>query len=87
MWSLPRSGVELTFPAVVGKFFTTERPGKPFSLAFNDTMNRFLASAISTEQHEDITGSLKKGRCSSLQELKKDCYYLQLKVSKYIRWT
>ena len=40
---------------MVGKFFTTERPGKPFSFAFNDTMNRFLASAISTEQHEDIS--------------------------------
>ena len=75
------------FPAVVGRFFTTEPPGKPFSFTFNDTMSRFLASAISTEQHEGIKGSLKKGRCSSLQELKKDCYYLQLKVSKYIPWT
>ena len=54
------------FPAVVGRFFTTEPPGKPFSFTFNDTMNRFLASAISTEQREDIKGSLKKGRYSSL---------------------
>ena len=70
MWDLPGPGFEPMSSAVAGEF-TTEPPGKPFSFTFNDTMSRFLGSAISTEQHEGIKGSLKKGRCSSLQELKK----------------
>ena len=29
MWDLPRSGIELLSPALAGKFFTNESPGKP----------------------------------------------------------
>ena len=29
MWDLPGSGTEAVFPALAGRFFTTEPPGKP----------------------------------------------------------
>ena len=29
MWDLPRSGMELVSPALAGRLFTTESPGKP----------------------------------------------------------
>ena len=29
MRDLPRPGIELVFPALAGRFFTTETPGKP----------------------------------------------------------
>ena len=29
MWDLPRPGIELMFPALAGRFFTTETPEKP----------------------------------------------------------
>ena len=29
MWHLPRSGIEPVSPALAGRFFTTEPPGKP----------------------------------------------------------
>ena len=29
MWSLPGPGIELESPALAGRFFTTEPPGKP----------------------------------------------------------
>ena len=29
MWDLPRSGIEPVFPALAGRFFTTEPPGNP----------------------------------------------------------
>ena len=31
MWDLPRSGIKPLFPALAGRFFTTEPPGKPLS--------------------------------------------------------
>ena len=34
MWDLPRSGIEPMSPALAGRFFTTEPPGKPLSTAF-----------------------------------------------------
>ena len=30
MWDLPRSGIEPVSPALAGRFFTTEPPGKPW---------------------------------------------------------
>ena len=29
MWGLPGSGIEAVFPALTGRFFTNEPPGKP----------------------------------------------------------
>jgi len=29
MWGLPGSGIEAVFPALAGRFFTSEPPGKP----------------------------------------------------------
>jgi len=34
---LPDSGIELTSPALAGRFFTTEPPGKPVLLVGNET--------------------------------------------------
>ena len=34
MWDLPGSGIEPMSPALVGKFFTTEPPGKPCNFLF-----------------------------------------------------
>ena len=32
MWGLPGPGIELVSPALAGRFFTTESPGKPLYL-------------------------------------------------------
>ena len=32
MWDLPRPGIEAMSPALAGRFFTTEPPGKPKKL-------------------------------------------------------
>ena len=34
MWDLPGPGIKPTSPALAGRFFTTEPPGKPFLLFF-----------------------------------------------------
>ena len=34
MWNLPGSGIEPVFPALAGRFFTTEPPGKPSHLFY-----------------------------------------------------
>ena len=34
-WDLPRSGMETVSPALAGKFFTTEPPGKSLPCYFN----------------------------------------------------
>ena len=34
MWNLPRSGIQPVSPALAGRFFTTEPPGKPSALLF-----------------------------------------------------
>ena len=34
MWDPPRSGIEPMSPALAGRFFTTEPPGKPLFLFF-----------------------------------------------------
>ena len=33
-WNLPRSGIQPVSPALAGRFFTTEPPGKPSALLF-----------------------------------------------------
>ena len=33
MWDLPRPGIEPVSPALAGRFFTTEPPGKPYRLS------------------------------------------------------
>ena len=35
---LPNPGIEPASPALAGKFFTTESPGKPFPLLVNDSI-------------------------------------------------
>ena len=37
MWDLSGSGIEPGSPALAGRFFTTEPPGKPSFLFFNGT--------------------------------------------------
>ena len=32
MWDLPGSGLKPVFPAVANRFFTTEPPGKPYTM-------------------------------------------------------
>ena len=34
MQDLPESGIELESPALVGKFFTPEPPGKPLTISY-----------------------------------------------------
>ena len=34
MWDLPESGIKRMFPALAGRLFTTEPPGRPKSPAF-----------------------------------------------------
>ena len=34
MWDLPGSGIELESPALLGRFFTNEPPGKPLTSPF-----------------------------------------------------
>ena len=36
MWDLPRSGIEPMSPALAGRFFTTQPPGKPFPSPLKD---------------------------------------------------
>ena len=36
MWDLPRPGIEPVCTALAGRFFTTEPPGKPLNMVFND---------------------------------------------------
>ena len=38
MWDLPGSGIEPVFPALAGRFFSTEPPGKPLLLFINKDM-------------------------------------------------
>ena len=35
MWDLPRSGIKPVSPALAGRFFTTEAPGKPSRYSFD----------------------------------------------------
>ena len=35
-WDLPRSGTDPISPALAGIFFTTEQPGKPWVVCFDD---------------------------------------------------
>ena len=44
MWDLPGSGIEPMSPALQGKLFTTEPPGKPQSLFFffNAPLDQFF---------------------------------------------
>ena len=35
-WDLPRSGMDPISPALAGVFFTTEQPGKPWVVCFDD---------------------------------------------------
>ena len=37
MWDLPGLGMELVSPALAGRLFTTEPPGKPSMSLFADT--------------------------------------------------
>ena len=38
MWNLPGSGIEPLSPALTGRFFTTEPPGKPMPSCFKDLL-------------------------------------------------
>lgn len=43
MWDLPRSGIQPCVPALAGRFFTTEPPGKPPEMQFlKSQINYFL---------------------------------------------
>ena len=38
MWELPRPEIQPTCPALAGRFFTTEPPGKPLMLSFKSSL-------------------------------------------------
>ena len=42
MWDLPGSGVEPASPALAGRFFATEPPGKPLTFIFNYSLCFFF---------------------------------------------
>ena len=45
MRDLPRPGIELVFPALAGRFFTTETPGKPEIFLLDNDFFFFFWSA------------------------------------------
>jgi hypothetical protein len=61
MWDLPGSGIKTVFPALAGKFFITEPPGKPFLPFFpRPQSTSFLLSTLILFQ-----GVLKASSCSN----------------------
>ena len=51
MWDLPRPGIELVFPALAGRFFTTEPSGSPriyFLTTFIDTVKHSKTKVMAT---------------------------------------
>ena len=47
MWDLPRPGIEPVSPALAGRFFTTESPGKPLNFAEFEESNFILFKGCS----------------------------------------
>ena len=49
--ALPKLGIELGFPALAGRFFTTQPPGKLLSLVSGLSCLLFLLAKMSTYRH------------------------------------
>ena len=48
LWDLPRPGIEPMSPALAGRFFTTEPPGKPLHVLFLTTFLTNLNAILSS---------------------------------------
>ena len=57
MWDLPGPGIELGSPALAGRFFTTEPPGKPSMLNFKMREEQILPSRRKKE-HQKLRSSV-----------------------------
>ena len=58
MWDLPGSGTEPVPTALVGRFFTTEPPGKPQIITFESNFLSIILHYFSSESHSVMSNSL-----------------------------
>ena len=50
MWNLPRLGIEAMSPALAGRFFTTEPPGKPINIEYYINIHKHIKPTFWTIQ-------------------------------------
>ena len=54
MWDLPGPGIESVSPALAGRFFTTEPPGKPNAFLLTGKLQMTFSVALDACQREDL---------------------------------
>ena len=54
MWDLPGPGIEPVTPALVGRFFTTEPPGKPSSRLLYTKDTEMIEKSVKTTQLREL---------------------------------
>ena len=71
MWNLPRSGIEPMSPALAGKFYPREPPGKPLEIMFLKDAHKNLKCSGTQRRSSNLKENYVKLTCWSRRNFKR----------------